>query len=156
MQPINFNNTEMNNLLRSGKIYHSVPVHLYKFLNDKSYRFCPKSLKSLQNYLKENCCYDSSEWEDAFIQETFTYWDLKKKKPMFDIWVYKDSFSQIFKYGLSNNSLFGMIWLVGNKLSVGMENVIDVFGLDVPLNTDMVKYTRNNYNIAKISAYYKK
>ena len=73
---------------------------------------------------------------------------------MFDIIVYADknyfNTNKVhLKYELSDCSLFGMYWFNDNKPSPGMINVSEQLDIPMPRDMDLVKYTRNNYEIAK-------
>jgi hypothetical protein len=124
---------DVNVLIASGNLYFQHPVRLNK------------GVYSVSKYadISSYCLRDKEDDEDAEFDEYFTYWELDKDKPLFDIHACKELFNPEIHFTLSDHSLFGMFWLVGNKLSVGMENVIAHLKLDVP-NTDLAKYTENN------------
>jgi len=124
---------DVNILIASGNLYFQHPVRLNK------------GVYSVSKYadISSYCLRDKKDDEDAEFDEYFTYWELDKDKPLFDIHARKELFDPEIHFTLSDHSLFGMFWFVGNKLSVGMENVIAHLKLDVP-NTDLGKYTENN------------
>ena len=133
---------EMEYLISTRNIYYSVPATL----NDGVYRV--KDLNDMIRIAKKNT---KNNWYERSVIEFYTYWDLKKDKPLFDVILEKEGFSYDIKYTLSNCSLFGMFWMIdGNSLSVGAKNVIHSLKLDVPLVMDMRKYTENEFKKAMI------
>lgn len=104
-----------------------------------------KTIKQLENLVKDRV--DEYDFDN---HEIFTYWDLNKNKPLFDIIVTYDEnrTGQLFTYELSDCSLFGMYLFQDNSLSVGMENVIYQLKLNVPKGLDYAKYARENFKIA--------
>ena len=116
-------------LISTGKLKYSLPISLSKAKKIAS-------IKQMEEIVDENR-------DDADSIEFFTYWE--KNKPLFDIIMEKDYFSNIIKYELSNCSLFGMYWLKGNVSHVGMENAVTYYKLDVPLKVNLLKYTQMNY-----------
>lgn len=117
-------------LVSTGKLKYSMPASLSRAEKITS-------IKRMEEIVDENC----DDADDSI--EFFTYWE--KNKPMFDIIMEKDCFSNNIKFELSNCSLFGMYWLVGNVSHVGMENAVRHYNLDVPLKVDLLKYTQMNY-----------
>lgn len=115
-------------LISTGKLKYSVPVSLSKAKKISS-------IKQMEEIVDENI-------DEGDGIEFFTYWE--KNKPLFDIIMEKDSLSNI-KYELSNCSLFGMYWLVGNVSHAGIENAVTYYKLDVPLKINLLKYTQMNY-----------
>ena len=93
---------------------------------------------------------DNMDEGDTFGQEFFTYWDLNKNKPLFDIIATYDEQNptSLYTYELSECSLFGMYLLNDGTLPTGMENVIYMLKLDVPPGLDYVKYAKANYKMA--------
>ena len=116
-------------LISTGKLKYSLPISLSKAKKIAS-------IKQMEEIVDENR-------DDADSIEFFTYWE--KNKPLFDIIMEKDYFSNNIKYELSNCSLFGMYWLKGNVSHVGMENAVTYYKLDVPLKVNLLKYTQMNY-----------
>lgn len=116
-------------LISTGKLKYSVPVSLSKAKKITS-------IKQMEEIVDENC-------DDADGIEFFTYWE--KNKPMFDIIMEKDCFTNNIKFELSNCSLFGMYWLKENVSHVGMENAVTYYKLNVPLKVNLLKYTQMNY-----------
>ena len=116
-------------LVSTGKLKYSMPASLSKAEKITS-------IKRMEEIVDENC-----DDEDGI--EFFTYWE--KNKPLFDIIMEKDGFLNNIKYKLSNCSLFGMYWLVGNTSHVVMKNAVRYYKLDVPLNVNLLKYTQMNY-----------
>jgi hypothetical protein len=104
-----------------------------------------KTIKQLEKLVKERV--DEYDFDN---HEIFTYWDMKKDRPLFDIIVkyYEYQKGSKFTYELSDCSLFGMYLFKDNSLSVGMENVIDQLKLNVPKGLDYAKYARENFKIA--------
>ena len=126
-------------LIKSGNLAWQLPVHLHKGV------VVMKTLRQMNKLVK-----DRTDEYDFDNHEIFTYWDMKKDQPLFDIIVYYDenNQNQIYTYELSDCSLFGMYLFKDNSLSVGMENVIEHLKLNVPKGLDYVKYARENYKIA--------
>lgn len=124
---------DVNVLIASGNLYFQHPVRLNK------------GVYSVSKYadILTYCSYDKQGEEVAEFDEYFTYWELDKDKPLFDVHARKELYDTDIHFTLSDHSLFGMFWLVDNKLSVGMENVIEHLKLNVP-HTDLGKYTENN------------
>jgi hypothetical protein len=127
-------------LVSTGKLKYSMPASLSKAEKITS-------IKRMEEIVDENC-------DDADGIEFFTYWE--KNKPLFDIIMEKDCFSNNIKFELSNCSLFGMYWLVGNTSHVGMENAVRHYQLDVPLKVDLLKYTQMNYKKVMLEKDFKK
>lgn len=116
-------------LISTGKLKYSLPISLSKAKKITS-------IKRMEEIVDENR-------DDADGIEFFTYWE--KNKPLFDIIMEKDNFTNNIKYELSNCSLFGMYWLNENVSHVGMENAVTYYKLDVPLKVNLLKYTQMNY-----------
>ena len=116
-------------LVSTGKLKYSLPASLSRITNIQS-------VKQMEEIVDENR-------EEADGIEFFTYWE--KNKPLFDIIMEKDCITDKIKFELSNCSLFGMYWLVGNVSHVGMENAVRHYKLDVPLKVNLLKYTQMNY-----------
>ena len=127
-------------LISTGKLMYSLPAPLSKAEKITS-------IKRMEEIVDENC-------EEADGIEFFTYWE--KNKPLFDIIMEKDCFSKNIKFELSNCSLFGMYWLVGNVSHVGMENAVRHYQLDVPLKVNLLKYTQMNYKKVMLEKDFKK
>ena len=127
-------------LVSTGKLKYSLPASLSKAEKITS-------IKRMEEIVDDNC-------EEADGIEFFTYWE--KNKPMFDIIMEKDYFSKNVKFELSNCSLFGMYWLVGNVSHVGMENAVRHYKLDVPMNINLLKYTQMNYKKVMLEKDFKK
>ena len=104
-----------------------------------------KTIKQLEKLVKDRV--DEYDYDN---HEIFTYWDMDKNKPLFDIIVTYDEniAGSHFTYELSDCSLFGMYLFQDNSLSVGMENVIVQLKLNVPKGLDYSKYARENFKIA--------
>lgn len=117
-------------LVSTGKLKYSMPASLSRAEKITS-------IKRMEEIVDENC----DDADDSI--EFFTYWE--KNRPLFDIIMEKDCFSNNIKFELSNCSLFGMYWLIGNVSHVGMENAVRHYQLDVPLKVDLLKYTQMNY-----------
>lgn len=135
---------EIEKIIKSGNLYFAHPVNL----NNGIYPV--KTLKKLTEIAKESS-ENVNDYDD--VMEIFTYWE-NKETPMFDIIVYADNNyfntnNVHLKYELSDTSLFGMYWLVGNKPSPGMINVSEQLDIPMPRDVDLEKYTRNNFEIAK-------
>lgn len=143
--------SEIMTLIKSGHLGFSTPATLSKGV------YIIKSLKKLDeitiNYKGDVDTEVESPYEDN--DEIFTYWDLKHNKPLFDV-IGLYEYGKGTSYYLSHCSLFGMYWLKGNKLHTGMENAIRIFKLDVPQNTDLLKYTENNFKLALLDGDFKK
>ena len=134
---------EIEKIIKSGNLYFAHPVNLSRGI------YPVKSMKKLKEITME-----SNESEDyGDVLEIFTYWE-NRETPMFDIIVYADNNyfntnNVHLKYELSDTSLFGMYWLVGNKPSPGMINVSEQLDIPMPRDVDLEKYTRNNFEVAK-------
>lgn len=104
-----------------------------------------KTIKQLEKLVKGRV--DEYDFDN---HEIFTYWDMDKNKPLFDIIVTYDEniTGSHFTYELSDCSLFGMYLFQDNSLSVGMKNVIDQLKLNVPKGLDYAKYAKENFKIA--------
>lgn len=104
-----------------------------------------KTIKQLEKLVKDRV--DEYDFDN---HEIFTYWNMDKNKPLFDIIVTYDEniTGSHFTYELSDCSLFGMYLFQDNSLSVGMENVIAQLKLDVPKGLDYAKYAKENFKIA--------
>ena len=126
-------------LIKTKNLAWQLPVNLHKGV------VVMKTIKQLEKLVK----YRVDEY-DLDNHEIFTYWDMKKDKPLFDIIVtYDENISgSHFTYELSDCSLFGMYLFQDNSLSVGMENVIVQLKLNVPKGLDYAKYARENFKIA--------
>ena len=116
-------------LISTGKLKYSVPICLRKIEKITS-------IKRMEEIVDENM-----DDEDGI--EFFTYWEYNK--PLFDIILRKCWFSKNIKFELSNCSLFGMYWMIGNVSHVGMENAVRYYKLEVPLKVNLLKYTQMNY-----------
>ena len=126
-------------LIKTKNLAWQLPVNLHKGV------VVMKTIKQLEKLVK-----DRVDEYDFYNHEIFTYWDMKKDKPLFDIIVTYDEniAGSHFTYELSDCSLFGMYLFQDNSLSVGMENVIVQLKLNVPKGLDYVKYARENFKIA--------
>lgn len=133
------NRNTIEELIKSKNLAWQLPVHLNKGV------VVMKSIKQLEKLVKDRV--DEYDYDN---HEIFTYWDMKKDQPLFDIIVTYDEYQpgSHFKYELSDCSLFGMYLFKDNSLSVGMENVIDQLKLDVPKGLDYAKYAKENFKIA--------
>lgn len=131
---------DLNTLISSKNLYFQHPIHLDRGVHNI------KDLKEITYY----CTKFAKNHDEEEFDEYFTYWNLEEDTPLFDINVVKIRYESDSRIFLSNHSLFGMFWLLGNKLSVGMENVIDRLKLKVP-NTDLCKYTENNLRKALLN-----
>ena len=142
---------ELMTLVNSGHLGYSTPATLSNGV------YIIKSLKKLDeitiNYKGDVDEEVEEPYEDN--DEIFTYWDLKHNKPLFDI-IGQFEYGKGTSYYLSDNSIFGMYWLIGNKMHTGMENAIRFHKLDVPTNVDLQKYTENNFKIAIMKGDFKK
>lgn len=145
MERIEISKEEMQQIIKSGNLYFAHPVNLGKGI------YPVKSMRTLKKITME-----SSESEDyGDVLEIFTYWE-NRETPLFDIVAMADkNYVNIdnvkLKYELSDCSLFGMYWFKDNKPSVGMLNMSQMLDIPMPTNTDLEKYTRNNYEVAKAS-----
>ena len=128
-------------LVSTGKLRFSLPVSLSK--SEKI-----TSIKRMEEIVDEN----RDEYADGI--EFFTYWE--DRKPLFDIIMQKDAFSNNIKFELSNCSIFGMYWLNGNVSHIGMENAVRHYNLDVPLKVNLLKYTQMNYKKVMLEKDFKK
>lgn len=126
-------------IIKSKNLAWQLPVHLHKGV------VVMKTIKQMEKLVKDRV--DEYDFDN---HEIFTYWDLDKNKPLFDIIVTYDEnrTGDLFIYELSDCSLFGMYLFKDNSLSVGMENVIEYLKLDVPKGLDYAKYARENFKIA--------
>lgn len=133
------NRNTIEELIKTKNLAWQLPVHLNKGV------VVMKTIKQLEKLVKERV--DEYDFDN---HEIFTYWDMKKDKPLFDIIVkyYEYQKGSKFTYELSDCSLFGMYLFKDNSLSVGMENVIDQLKLNVPKGLDYAKYARENFKIA--------
>ena len=133
------NRNTIEELIKTKNLAWQLPVHLNKGV------VVMKSIKQLEKLVKDRV--DEYDYDN---HEIFTYWDMKKDQPLFDIIVTYDEYQpgNHFKYELSDCSLFGMYLFNDNSLSVGMENVIDQLKLDVPKGLDYAKYAKENFKIA--------
>ena len=127
-------------LIKTKNLAWQLPVYLHKGV------VVMKTIKQLEKLVKDRL----DECYDFYNHEIFTYWDMDKNKPLFDIIVTydKDIAGSHFTYELSDCSLFGMYLSQDNSLSVGMENVIVKLKLNVPKGLDYAKYARENFKIA--------
>lgn len=126
-------------LIKTKNLAWQLPVNLHKGV------VVMKTIKQLEKLVK-----DRVDEYDFYNHEIFTYWDMDKNKPLFDIIVTYDEniAGSHFTYELSDCSLFGMYLFQDNSLSVGMENVIVQLKLNVPKGLDYAKYARENFKIA--------
>lgn len=133
------NRSTIEELIKTKNLAWQLPVHLNKGV------VVMKTIKQLEKLVKERV--DEYDFDN---HEIFTYWDMDKKQPLFDIIVkyYEYQKGCKFNYELSDCSLFGMYLFKDNSLSVGMENVIDQLKLNVPKGLDYAKYARENFKIA--------
>lgn len=143
MEKIEISKEEMTKIIKSGNLYFSHPINLGNGI------YTVKSMKKLKEITIESV--ESGDYSDAM--EIFTYWE-NRETPLFDIIVSADknylNMGQVkLKYELSDCSLFGMYWFKDNKPSVGMINFSEQLDIPMPRDTDLEKYTRNNYEIAK-------
>lgn len=145
MEKIEISKEEMTKFIKSGNLYFAHPINLGSGI------YPVKSMKKLKEITME-----SNESENySEVMEIFTYWE-NRETPLFDIIVMADNNylnlnmdNVKLKYELSDCSLFGMYWFKDNTPSVGMINVSEQLDIPMPRNTDLEKYTRNNYEIAK-------
>ena len=133
------NKNTIEELIKTKNLAWQLPIHLNKGV------VVMKTIKQLEKLVKERV--DEYDFDN---HEIFTYWDMDKNKPLFDIIVkyYEYQKGNKFTYELSDCSLFGMYLFKDNSLSVGMENVIDQLKLNVPKGLDYAKYARENFKIA--------
>lgn len=129
----------LKEIIKTNNLAWQLPVNLNKGV------VVMKTIKQLENLVKDRV--DEYDFDN---HEIFTYWDMKKDQPLFDIIVTYDEnrTGQLFTYELSDCSLFGMYLFKDNSLSVGMENVIEQLKLNVPKGLDYAKYARENFKIA--------
>ncbi len=129
----------LKELIKTKNLAWQIPVNLSKGV------VVMKTIKQLEKLVKDRV--DEYDFDN---HEIFTYWDIDKNKPLFDIIVSYDEnrTGQLFTYELSDCSLFGMYLFQDNSLSVGMENVIDQLKLNVPKGLDYAKYAKENFKIA--------
>ena len=129
----------LEELIKTKNLAWQLPVNLHNGV------VVMKTIKQLEKLVKDRV--DEYDFDN---HEIFTYWDMKKDKPLFDIIVTYDEniAGSHFTYELSDCSLFGMYLFQDNSLSVGMENVIVQLKLNVPKGLDYVKYARENFKIA--------
>ena len=129
----------LKELIKTKNLAWQLPVSLNKGV------IVMKTIKQLEKLVK-----DRTQEYDSDNFEIFTYWDMKKDQPLFDIIVTYDenNAGKLFTYELSDCSLFGMYLFKDNSLSVGMKNVIEQLHLNVPKGLDYVKYTKANYKMA--------
>ena len=129
----------LKELIKTKNLAWQLPVSLSKGV------VVMKTIKQLEKLVK-----DRTQEYDSDNLEIFTYWDMKKDQPLFDIIVTYDenNTGKLFTYELSDCSLFGMYLFKDNSLSVGMKNVIDQLHLNVPKGLDYVKYAKANYKMA--------
>ena len=133
------NRNTIEELIKTRNLAWQLPVHLNKGV------VVMKTIKQL-----EKLVVDRVDEYDFDNHEIFTYWDMDKNMPLFDIIVkyYEYQKGNKFTYELSDCSLFGMYLFKDNSLSVGMENVIDQLKLNVPKGLDYAKYAKENFKIA--------
>lgn len=129
----------LKELIKTKNLAWQLPVNLNKGV------VVMKTIKQLEKLVKDRV--DEYDFDN---HEIFTYWDMDKSKPLFDIIVTYDEniTGSHFTYELSDCSLFGMYLFNDNSLSVGMENVIAQLKLDVPKGLDYAKYAKENFKIA--------
>ena len=133
------NRSTIEELIKTKNLAWQLPVNLNKGV------VVMKTIKQLEKLVKDRV--DEYDFDN---HEIFTYWDMDKNKPLFDIIVTYDEniTGSHFTYELSDCSLFGMYLFQDNSLSVGMENVIDQLKLNVPKGLDYAKYAKENFKIA--------
>lgn len=133
------NRNTIEELIKTKNLAWHLPVHLHKGV------VVMKTIKQLEKLVKDRV--DEYDYDN---HEIFTYWDMDKNKPLFDIIVTYDEniTGNHFTYELSDCSLFGMYLFQDNSLSVGMKNVIDQLKLNVPKGLDYAKYAKENFKIA--------
>jgi hypothetical protein len=129
----------LKEIIKTKNLAWQLPVNLNKGV------VVMKTIKQLEKLVKDRV--DEYDFDN---HEIFTYWDMNKNKPLFDIIVTYDEniTGSHFTYELSDCSLFGMYLFQDNSLSVGMENVIDQLKLNVPKGLDYDKYAKENFKIA--------
>lgn len=127
---------DVQTLIDSGNLYFQHPVDLKKGL---------QPVKNKKDFVHYGTMHNYRS--DGAFTEFFTYWDLKKNKPLFDVCVEKSIYANNITYTLSDSSLFGMFWYVDDRLAPSMKNLIEEMKYDVP-DTDLVKYTENNLKLA--------
>lgn len=129
----------LKELIKTKNLAWQLPVSLSKGV------VVMKTIKQLEKLVK-----DRTQEYDSDNFEIFTYWDMNKDQPLFDIIVTYDenNTGKLFTYELSDCSLFGMYLFKDNSLSVGMKNVIEQLHLNVPKGLDYVKYAKANYKMA--------
>ena len=129
----------LKELIKTKNLAWQLPVSLSKGV------VVMKTIKQLEKLVK-----DRTQEYDSDNFEIFTYWDMNKDQPLFDIIVTYDenNTGKLFTYELSDCSLFGMYLFKDNSLSVGMKNVIEQLHLNVPKGLDYVKYAKVNYKMA--------
>lgn len=129
----------LKELIKTKNLAWQLPVNLNKGV------VVMKTIKQLEKLVKDRV--DEYDFDN---HEIFTYWNMDKNKPLFDIIVTYDEniTGSHFTYELSDCSLFGMYLFQDNSLSVGMENVIAQLKLDVPKGLDYAKYAKENFKIA--------
>ena len=129
----------LKELIKTKNLAWQLPVNLNKGV------VVMKTIKQLEKLVKDRV--DEYDFDN---HEIFTYWNMDKNKPLFDIIVTYDEniTGSHFTYELSDCSLFGMYLFQDNSLSVGMENVIAQLKLDVPKGLDYSKYAKENFKIA--------
>ena len=129
----------LEEIIKTKNLAWQLPVHLNKGV------VVMKTIKQLEKLVKDRV--DEYDYDN---HEIFTYWDMDKNKPLFDIIVTYDEniTGSHFTYELSDCSLFGMYLFQDNSLSVGMKNVIDQLKLNVPKGLDYAKYAKENFKIA--------
>lgn len=145
MERIEISKEEMQQIIKSGNLYFAHPVNLGQGI------YPVKSMKKLKEITMES---NESEYYGDVL-EIFTYWE-NREIPLFDIVAmadknYVNMGNVKLKFELSDCSLFGMYWFNDNKPSVGMINVSEQLDIPMPTDTDLEKYTRNNYEVAKAS-----
>lgn len=133
------NRSTIEELIKTKNLAWQLPVHLHKGV------VVMKTIKQLEKLVKGRV--DEYDFDN---HEIFTYWNMDKNKPLFDIIVTYDEniTGNHFTYELSDCSLFGMYLFQDNSLSVGMKNVIDQLKLNVPKGLDYAKYAKENFKIA--------
>ena len=129
----------LEEIIKTKNLAWQLPVHLHKGV------VVMKTIKQLEKLVKGRV--DEYDFDN---HEIFTYWDMDKNKPLFDIIVTYDEniTGNHFTYELSDCSLFGMYLFQDNSLSVGMKNIIDQLKLNVPKGLDYAKYAKENFKIA--------
>ena len=133
------NRSTIEEIIKTKNLAWQLPVNLNKGV------VVMKTIKQLEKLVKDRV--DEYDYDN---HEIFTYWDMDKNKPLFDIIVTYDEniTGSHFTYELSDCSLFGMYLFQDNSLSVGMKNVIDQLKLNVPKGLDYAKYAKENFKIA--------